>query len=54
LLNARIVEPEETAVAREQLYKHIVPTAMKEHVTMEELFEAVFSVQSVWSLYKES
>jgi hypothetical protein len=51
LLKARIVE---TAVAREQLCKHIVPVATKEYAIMGELLEVVFSVQSVPRLYNIS
>jgi hypothetical protein len=40
------------AFAREELCKHINPTATKEHATMEELLEVVFSVRSVPRLYK--
>jgi hypothetical protein len=54
LLKAITVKPAETAIAREWLCKHIVPMAKKEHATMEELLEVVFSVQSVPRLYKES
>jgi hypothetical protein len=61
LLRARIAEPEEMAVARELLYKHI---SMATHscdcsnrytnATSEELLEAVFSMRSVPTLYKET
>jgi hypothetical protein len=43
VLKARTVEPEGTAIAREWLHKHTIPMAMKEHATIEELLEAVFS-----------
>jgi hypothetical protein len=52
-LKARIVEPEETAVARQWLRKHVftatkhVTTATNTHATSEELLEAAFSVRSV-------
>jgi hypothetical protein len=38
------------SVAREQLCKHIILVATKEHTTMEQLLEAVFSVQFVPTL----
>jgi hypothetical protein len=40
-LNARIVEPEEMAVARQWLGKHF-PLVMNTHVTTEELLDIVF------------
>jgi hypothetical protein len=41
-----IVEPEETAVARQRLAKHL-PASTNTHTTVEELLDAVFSVMSV-------
>jgi hypothetical protein len=43
---ARSSEPEETAVARERLGKH-VPAAMDTHAAIEKSLETVFSVRSV-------
>jgi hypothetical protein len=40
------VETEETAVARQRLSKQ-VPVAMNTHTTIEELWDAMFSTQSV-------
>jgi hypothetical protein len=40
------VEPEEMAVARKQLDKH-VPAATNTHARTEKLFEVVFSLQSL-------
>jgi hypothetical protein len=54
LLTARTLKPAETAVARERLRKHIVSAAKREHATMEELLEMVFSVWFVLKVYKES
>jgi hypothetical protein len=42
---AVIVEPEDTAVARQRLGKH-VQAATNAHATTEELLDAVFSMQS--------
>jgi hypothetical protein len=53
LLKARIVESEETAVARKLHGKHI-SSVTNTHATIEELLEAVFSLRSVPRLYKES
>jgi hypothetical protein len=61
-LEARIVEPAQMAVAGEQLCKqmpvarqwlgdHHVVAAKVAHATTAELFEAVFSVQSMPRLY---
>jgi hypothetical protein len=51
-LKGGIVEPKETAVSRKQLDEPMsVATDMRE--TVEELFEAVFSVQSVPRLCSE-
>jgi hypothetical protein len=41
------VEPEETAVARQPLGKH-VPGATNAHSTIKELLDAVFSMRSEW------
>jgi hypothetical protein len=49
-LKGRIMELEETAVARQLLYRHM-SMAMDTHTTMEALLEAVFSMQSVPRLY---
>jgi hypothetical protein len=46
-LKGKIVEPEETAVAREMLGKHI-SAAMNTHVTTEELWEAVCPKAIYW------
>lgn len=46
LPKARIVEPEETAVDRKRLDKH-VPTAMNTHARTAELLEMVFSAVQV-------
>jgi hypothetical protein len=48
----QIVEPEEIAVVRQQLSKHVFLATYK-HATMEKLLEVVFSVVSVQSLYSE-
>jgi hypothetical protein len=45
LNNLRIVEPEEMAVARQQLGKHVA-MAMNTHVTVEEVLDKVVSVPS--------
>jgi hypothetical protein len=50
-LKAGIVE-EEAAIARQRHGKHI-STAMNKHETIEELLEAVFSMQSAPRLYNE-
>jgi hypothetical protein len=60
LLKAGIVEPEEMAVARQWLCKHVsMATNSRDattytHATLEEMLEAVFSVGSMQRLYKES
>jgi hypothetical protein len=51
-LKGAIIEPEETTVARQPLYKQL-SAAMDKHATIEELLEAVFSVWSVLRLYIE-
>jgi hypothetical protein len=51
-LKGGIVEPEETAVARQRLDKHLA-AAVDMHAAIEELLEAVFSVWSVLKLYSE-
>jgi hypothetical protein len=45
-LKAGIVEPEETAVTRRRLGKHI-PAATNTHAVIEELLDAVFCMRSV-------
>jgi hypothetical protein len=40
------MDPKETAVARQRLYKH-VSTATDTHATIEEILEALFSVLSL-------
>jgi hypothetical protein len=45
-LKARIVDPEETAVAKQRLSKHI-PTATNTEAKIEELLKAVFSMLSM-------
>jgi hypothetical protein len=47
------VEPEETVVARDRLYKHVYAITST-HAAKEELLVAVFSVRSVPRLHKES
>jgi hypothetical protein len=47
------VAPEETAVARQRLDKHLA-AALDMHATIEELLEALFSVWFVPKLYSES
>jgi hypothetical protein len=47
------MEPEETAVARQQFDKH-VSAVMDMHATVEELLETMFSMQSMLRLYSES
>jgi hypothetical protein len=44
------VEPEEMAVARQWLDKH-VSAATDMHATIEELLETMFSMQSILRLY---
>jgi hypothetical protein len=44
------VDPEETAFARQQHAKHM-SMAMDMHAAIEELLEAVFSMQSMLRLY---
>jgi uncharacterized protein YpbB len=46
LLKARIVKPTEMTVARERLCKHHIRVATLMYATIEELLEAVFSMQS--------
>jgi hypothetical protein len=56
LLKARLMEPAETAVAREHLCKHshcLVMATTDMHATIEKLLESVFSVQSVSRLYND-
>jgi hypothetical protein len=63
LLKARIVEPEETSIAREQHGINMtwcylcglchVPRAIGMHATTEEMLEKVFSVQLPLRLHKE-
>jgi hypothetical protein len=50
----RIVEPEGTAVDRQQLHKQLVSKAMNDQATIEDLLEAVFSIGSVSRLYKQT
>jgi ribosome-interacting GTPase 1 len=47
------VEPEELAVARQQLNKH-VSVAMDMQATIKELLETMFSMQSMLRIYSES
>jgi hypothetical protein len=51
-LKAGIVEPEETSIARQGLSKH-VPAAKNKQITIEKLFESVFSSGSTLRLYDE-
>jgi hypothetical protein len=47
------VEPEERAIAKQQLSNHR-STAADTHATIEELFEAMFSMLTMPRLYNES
>jgi hypothetical protein len=47
---ARTVEPEETAIARPRLCKD-VSAAMKQHATVQELLETMFSLWSMLSIW---
>jgi hypothetical protein len=58
VLKARIVEPEEMAVARQWLCKHVSRATKScghsnRYTKIEELLEAVFSVQFVVRSYEE-
>jgi hypothetical protein len=53
LLKAKIMKPAKTAVARQWLSIRQVMATTKTSATIEELFEAVFSVRSVPRLYNE-
>jgi hypothetical protein len=53
LLKVRIVKPVETAVARQLLSSRHVMAATDTHATVEELWEAVFSVGSMPRLHNE-
>jgi ribosome-interacting GTPase 1 len=52
-MKAVIVQQEEAATVRQHHDKY-VSTAMNQHATVEELLEAVFSVQSLLRLYNEN
>jgi hypothetical protein len=47
-MKAQIMEPEETAIARQWLGKHI-PAATNIHATTKKLLDVVFSM---WSVYQ--
>jgi hypothetical protein len=49
-MKSGIVEPENKAVARQRLRKHVSPATHKQ-ATIGELLEAVFSLRSVPRLY---
>jgi hypothetical protein len=53
MIRKLVVEPEETAVAREGHGKHAT-TATDTHATIEELLKALFSLQSAQRQYKEA
>jgi hypothetical protein len=52
-MRARVVELEEVAHARQWLCKHI-PTAMNSRPAIEELLEALFSMQCILRLYNKN
>jgi hypothetical protein len=51
IIEAGIVEPEETSIARKRFGKH-VPFATNMQATIDILFETIFSIRSVQSVYK--